>query len=159
MNVDNQFYDRVMNWYFREGNIASALFPDLHRRVGKLLKREQEKGDTAEADWIELLREIKSGDKPVATKAVWLDERHVQVGDRVITLDFEPAKVLDALVHCPNGAATQPELALLTNFDAERIPKLITKLEKNLPAGSIKRPGRPGRGGGGYSTTIRPAKG
>lgn len=88
---------------------------------------------------------------PPEPEFVWLGNRRLRIGDRVVVLDPPAAAVLGALVQVK--AATKPELERASKQEdpGRELRKLVRKypeLDRH-----ITRPG--GKGRGGYSTTIR----
>jgi len=86
----------------------------------------------------------------VAT-AVWLGKGRVRVGDKTISLESQPADVLQALVEL--GSATKPQL--IKKSGREDAPKILKRIADKFPelAAHIHFPGK--RGYGGYSATIK----
>ena len=54
IDVNNAYYAKVRDWWFSNSLVASVLFPELHQRVGNMM-RDVEAG---EEEFIELLKEI-----------------------------------------------------------------------------------------------------
>lgn len=99
-----------------------------------------------------LLRERAKllAEKRESGEAVWLGDGRVQIGNETITLESQPAEVLQALVEL--RSATKPQLQKHSGRDEP--DKLLKRIVGRFPIlkPHIRFPGT--RGKGGYSTTI-----